>query len=195
MKSRTLVTVLILCLLWAVSCTSKDKYQSITDEDIAKIESYADFDMAKLKAPKFPSNTMLITDNGAVPDGITLCSEAIQNTIDQICAKGGGTVIIPAGIWLSGPIVLKDNVRLYLSNGALLQFSTDFSLYPIYDTSFEGVDTRRCQSPISAIGAKNNAITGEGIINGGGDAWRPLKKNKVAPSVWKEKIKNAVVFP
>lgn len=170
-----------------------DAFQVITGQAISDIQNLADFDMPRLDAPRFSHASANIRQQGAVPDGKSLCTRAIQDAIDKISKDGGGTVIVPAGIWLTGPIVLKDNVRLHIERGALLQFSTDFTLYPITDTSFEGVETKRCQSPISAFGARNIAITGSGIINGGGDAWRPLKKNKVAPTVWKEKIKTGVL--
>ena len=207
---RQRITILCLLLIVFTICVSAKKkqckkvtseqsaaptasYQELTDQDIVQRLKIADFDMPLLSAPKFPDMVKSISDFGAIADGIHLNTDAIQKTIDVVSKQGGGTVVIPAGIWLTGPIVLKDNIRLYVSEGALLQFSTDFNLYPIYDTSFEGVETKRCQSPLSAFNAKNIAITGKGIINGGGDAWRPLKKNKVAPTVWKEKIKTGVL--
>ncbi|MGN1340874.1 MAG: hypothetical protein ACI4WS_11325, partial [Oscillospiraceae bacterium] len=76
-------------------------------------------------------------------------------------------------------IVLQDNVCLHLDDNALVLFTADHTLYPIIDTSFEGLETRRCQAPISARGAKNIAITGRGVMDGNGDTWRPVKKNKL----------------
>ena len=67
-------------------------------------------------------------------------------------------------------------------------FSPDFDLYPLVKTVFEGLDTRRCQSPISGRNLENIAITGEGSINGSGEAWRPLKKSKVTESHWKKVV-------
>lgn len=201
MKTRAIIIASLLLCLTSTACPKSKRiselaanpYCNLTDKELSAIQANADFDMPQLRVPNFEDNTINITDKGAIPDGQTLCTNSIQSAIDQISKMGGGTVVIPAGIWLSGPIVLKDNVRLHLKTGALLQFSTDFTLYPLTNTSFEGVETKRCQSPISAYGAQNIAITGHGIINGGGDAWRPLKKNKVAPSVWKEKIKTGVL--
>ncbi len=60
------------------------------------------------------------------------------------------------------------------------------ALYPFIDTSFEGLDTRRCQSPISGHHLTNVAITGQGCIDGNGEYWRPLKKQKVTDAQWKQ---------
>ena len=73
--------------------------------------------------------------------------------------KGGGKVVIPEGLWLTGPVTLLSNVNLHTEKNALVVFSSDTSLYPIIETLFEGLNTRRCQSPISAVNAENIAIT------------------------------------
>ena len=103
-------------------------------------------------------------------------------------------MVVPAGVWFTGPIELKSNINLHLEKGALLLFSPDFDLYPLVNTCFEGLATRRCQSPISARNAENVAITGEGSINGSGEAWRPLKKAKVTEAYWKAVLKTGGVL-
>lgn len=65
-------------------------------------------------------------------------------------------------------------------------FSPDIDLYPLIDASFEGLDTRRCQSPISGHNLVNVAITGAGVIDGNGEYWRPVKREKVTDKQWKE---------
>lgn len=70
--------------------------------------------------------------------------------------------------------------------GAVILFSPDDALYPFIETSFEGLDTRRCQSPISGHHLTNVAITGQGGIDGNGEYWRPLKKQKVTDAQWKQ---------
>ena len=144
------------------------------------------FQMDKVQQPSFPELTKCITEYGAVGDGITLNTDAINNAIKEVSDKGGGTVVIPAGLWLSGPVVLLSNVNLHLEQNALLLFSADYSLYPVIDTSFEGLDTKRCQAPLYANGATNIAITGKGVIDGNGDNWRPVKKSKLTASQWKK---------
>ena len=77
-------------------------------------------------------------------------------------------------------------MNLYTEKNALVLFSADHSLYPIINTSFEGLETRRCQSPISARNAENIAITGHGVFDGNGDTWRPTKKDKLTEGQWKK---------
>jgi len=134
--------------------------------------------------PVFPAYQVSIVDFGAVPDGKTLCSPAINKAIEDCAAKGGGTVLIPKGLWLTGPIYLKSKVRLHTEEGALVRFSTDYSLYPLVETSFEGLDTKRCTSPITGRNLTDVAITGKGIFDGSGEAWRPVKKSKLTQSQW-----------
>jgi len=97
---------------------------------------------------------------------------------------------VPRGIWLTGPIVLKSNINLHTEAGALILFSKDFDDYPLVKTSFEGLETYRCQSPISGVELENIAITGEGTIDGSGDAWRPVKKSKMTDAQWGKLVKS-----
>jgi len=152
------------------------------------------FPMTKVEAPVFKNNKVLITDFGGIGDGYTLNTDAFKNSIDALSKKGGGKLIVPAGVWFTGPIVLKSNINLHLEKGALILFSTDFDLYPLVNTIFEGLETRRCQSPISGRNLENIAITGEGTIDGSGEAWRPLKKEKVTDAFWKKVTKSGGVF-
>jgi polygalacturonase len=142
------------------------------------------FDMPKVEQPSFPAYEANILDFGAKSDGITMNTDAINNAIKDVNAKGGGKVIIPEGIWLTGPIELLGNVNLYTEKNALVIFTDNFDAYPVIETSFEGLDTRRCQSPVSARNAENIAITGYGVFDGAGDAWRPVKKEKMTERQW-----------
>jgi len=144
------------------------------------------FQMPEVKAPVIPDNKVNLRDFGAKDDGVTLNTEAFANAIDALTKQGGGHLIVPQGVWFTGPIVLKSNIDLHLEVGAVIQFSGDDTLYPIINTSFEGLDTRRCQSPLSANGAENISITGRGVIDGNGQYWRPVKKSKVTDAQWKE---------
>lgn len=146
------------------------------------------FDMPKVQVPQFPKNQVNLIDLGGKPDGITLNTAVFEKAMKTLSDKGGGTLIVPKGVWFTGPIVFRSNINMYLEKGALILFSPDFNLYPLVETVFEGLDTRRCQSPISGRNLQNVAITGFGTIDGSGEAWRPLKKGKVTESKWKSVI-------
>src|ERR1035437_7091387 len=148
------------------------------------------FQMDEVPEPIFPDTELSISSFGGVGDGITLNTESFKKAIESLSAKGGGKLIVPAGVWSTGPIVLKSNINLHLNKGAVILFSSDFKMYPLVNTIFEGLETRRCQSPISGVNLTNVAITGQGSINGSGQAWRPLKKSKVIDAKWKEVVKS-----
>lgn len=175
------------CLWMLSSChTEPYKYEEI----------YRDlpFEMPRINAPVFPDNRVCLTDFGAVGNGKDLCTNAFAQAIDVLDGKGGGHLIVPAGVWFTGPIVLKSNIDLHLEKGAVILFSPEVDLYPLVETIFEGLDTRRCQSPISGRNLENIAITGQGAIDGNGHFWRPLKREKVTDSQWKKAIARGGVY-
>jgi polygalacturonase len=139
-------------------------------------------------APKFKKDTVSIVRHGAVPDGYKLNTKSINNAIDALSKKGGGVVLVPKGLWLAGPIVLKNNINLHLAYGATLLFTDDQNEYPLIEGNFEGLPQMRNQSPISATNVSNIAITGKGIIDGNGDGWRAVKSDKLTTSQWKKLV-------
>ena len=142
----------------------------------------------KVILPIFKDNKYFITDFGAVNDGYTNNSKAIEDTINHCSSNGGGKVIIPKGLWFTGPIELKSNVDLHLERGAVLLFSNDYKDYPLINTNFEGYFMYRCKSPIYGKDLENVAITGYGVIDGNGDNWRPIKHFKMTEKVWAELV-------
>ncbi|HEX7847117.1 MAG TPA: glycoside hydrolase family 28 protein [Chitinophagaceae bacterium] len=144
-------------------------------------------------APKFKKDTVSIAKLGAVPDGYTLNTKIINSAIDGLHKKGGGVVLVPAGLWLTGPVELKSNINLHLATGATLLFTKDFDQYPLVQANWEGLPQMRNQSPLSATNASNIAITGKGIIDGNGDAWRMVKKEKLTESQWKNLVESGGV--
>ncbi|HEX3006694.1 MAG TPA: glycoside hydrolase family 28 protein [Bacteroidales bacterium] len=146
------------------------------------------FPMEKVKQPEFPGNSVNIVEFGAVGNGIVSNTKAIANAIDVVVKKGGGTVVFPEGTWLTGPIVLKSNVRIHTLKGALVVFSKDKNEYPLVKTWYEGLQSWRCMAPLFAENAENIAITGEGIFDGSGEAWRPVKKFLMTPGEWDEVV-------
>ena len=133
----------------------------------------------------FKKDTFSILKYGAVADGVALNTKSITAAIDACSKSGGGTVLVPAGLWLTGPLVLKNNTNLHLAENALLQFTTSKSEYPLVEGNWEGLPAVRNQSPLSAVNATNIGITGKGIIDGGGDAWRAVKRDKLTETQWK----------
>jgi polygalacturonase len=105
--------------------------------------------------------------HGAKGDGVTKDTAAIQAAINACEQRGGGTIRLVAGTYLSAPIVLKSNITLQLDKGATLLGSVDHADYPPL-TLFHLPDL---QPLVSALNASNVAITGEGVIDGAGETW------------------------
>jgi len=109
-----------------------------------------------------------VTKYGAVGDGQTLNSVFIQKAIDACNQSGGGKVIFPKGTFLSGTIVLKDNVTLHLQKGARLLGSININDYQNLDPFVEGLGIHVGWALLVAVDAKNVGIEGEGAIDGQG---------------------------
>lgn len=184
-KISTIFTLAVVWLLLSGSCIRPGNSKAKAEFDVyAGIE----FEMPRVQEPVIPANEVNIKDFGAVSGGQVLNSEAFAAAIDAVTQKGGGKVVIPAGIWLTGPIILKSNLELYTDPGALVIFSTDKDLYPIIETSFEGLDTWRCISPIYGKNLENIAFTGHGVWDGSGEAWRFVKRPKLTDNQWKKLV-------
>lgn len=148
-------------------------------QDYTKYYQNLPVTLKQVTAPVIPANSVTLTDVGGVGDGITLNTEAFQKGISQLTKKGGGRLIVPAGIWLTGPIMLKDNIDLHLDKNAIILFSPDKRLF------IDEKNPEKCVPAIRASKRKNIAITGEGIIDGNGAQWRPVKREKVSTVEWK----------
>lgn len=146
----------------------------------------AQYDAVLNRTPIFKKDTFSIAAFGAVGDGMRLNTVSINSAIESAHKRGGGVVIVPKGLWLTGPVVLKSNINLHLEKGAMLLFSSDFNQYKLIEGNWEGLPQMRNQSPISATGATNVAITGKGIIDGNGGVWRQVKKEKLTEGQWKK---------
>jgi len=143
--------------------------------------------------PEIPSMVVNLTTYGGIGDGQTLNTAAFDHALAALAAKGGGELLVPPGLWLTAPIKLRSNINLHLERGALIQFSRDYRWYPLTVFDLKGEQEVDSASPISGQNLVNVAITGEGIIDGGGDAWRPLKKGKLGDGDWKALVKSGGV--
>ena len=168
--NRLLISAMALLLTVSAQAQTKDYskyYQNLPTK------------VAQVSLPQIPANTVSITEVGGVGDDVTLNTEAFENGIKKLTKLGGGKLNVPQGIWLTGPIQLKDNIELHLDKNAIILMSPDKSLF---------VDPKKpdgkCRVGIKASKRKNIAITGEGIIDGNGEHWRPVKRQKVSDVEW-----------
>jgi polygalacturonase len=119
-----------------------------------------------------------VADFGAVPDGSKLCTDSFREVINACAAAGGGTVYIPSGMFLTGPIQLRSNVSLYLDTGARVIFSPNKDDYPLIDSRWEGVERQVYCPQIFGSGLENIAVVGQGVFDGQGDYWWNLFRDK-----------------
>jgi len=168
---------IVLLVMLAVStggCAGSPPISYVPSESLAPLE--APFDMPQLERPVFPNRVCDIRDYGAVADGATISTGAIGEAITACAAAGGGTVLIPAGLWLTGPIHLQSNINLHAAEGATIRFSRRFEDYlPVVPTRWEGIEVFNYSPLIYANGADNIALTGRGIFDGQGEAWFPMR--------------------
>ncbi|GAB4374911.1 MAG: exopolygalacturonase PelB [Calditrichia bacterium] len=159
-------TIIALCLVLS-SC---DGYRRSVDSGWEQVPEI----LSQIVPPTFPERDFLITDYGAIGDGQTDCSEAFARAIRACSEAGGGRVVVPEGIFLTGAIHLKSNVNLHITKNATIRFSTDPQKYlPVVYTRFEGVECMNYSPFIYAYEAENIAITGSGTLDGqaGNDNW------------------------
>jgi len=118
-----------------------------------------------------PGTRYLISKHGAIGDGRTVNSRAIQSAIEFCATNGGGVVVVPEGVFVTGAIFLKPGVSLQIEKGAVLKGSQDTNDYPWIDTRIAGLEMKWPAALVNAIGVTNLQITGEGTIDGSGERW------------------------
>lgn len=190
------IVILGTVLLTTLSCSNKKASiagNTAEGKGILATEKLP-FDMPEIQIPKFKTDTLNIVDFGAVPNTEELCTKAINEAIAKCSESGGGVVVIPSGLWTTGPIKMKSNVNLHTKNGAYISFTGDLTQYKLIESYFEGNKVLRCESPIMGVDLENIAITGEGIFDGNGAKWRPVKIGKMTSSQWDQLIKSGGVL-
>ena len=163
---KLLNTTLLLCLFFPLLA-----FADGWDE-----QQYREIEQS-IRVPQFAAQDFPITKYGAKSDNTAKKNQkAIQKAIDTCSKKGGGRVIVPAGQkFLTGAIALKSGVNLVIEDGAVLEFAFEPDLYPIVRTRWEGLDCWNLSPLIYAYQQHDIAITGKGIIDGGGsrETWWP----------------------
>jgi len=201
MANRQRITMKVLrhCVLLVLFCVFRPAQAQNTESLQQEIKGHMKnlpFAMPELTVQTFPDHRVSISDCGAVADGITLNTKAFDVAVQECAKAGGGSVIVPPGTWLTGPIRLQSNIELHLERGALVQFSSRIEDFPIV----AGLDGKSKDfvrlPPISGQKLNHIAITGEGIFDGAGEFWRPVKMEKLTSRQWKELIASGgVVSP
>ena len=135
-----------------------------------------------------------VMERGVDPSGIKSCTKTINSLIDSLAGKGGGTLFFPAGTYLTGPIMMKSNITLYLDAGSTIKFSDDFDEYlPMVQSRWEDVRVKNFKSQIYAYRCENISIRGRGHLEGQGKKWWDFMTNvssrKVVDSKWQEIFK------
>jgi polygalacturonase len=124
-----------------------------------------------------PTSRQIVFDAkiyGAVGDGQANDTAAIQKTIDDCGAAGGGVVSIPAGTYLSGSLFLKNYVTLQIEKDATLKGIEDDAAYPIIDTRVAGLEMKHPAALVNAIDCTDVAVVGAGTVDGSGKRWWEL---------------------
>ena len=121
---------------------------------------------AAAKVPAKPAVTLNVRDYGATGDGKTKDTLAIQQTIERCSVFGGGVVVVPAGDYLTGALVLRSGVTLRIEQGTTLNGSQDMSEYPLAQVRLEGHWVKGYNGFISATDAEDVGIAGPGKIVG-----------------------------
>jgi polygalacturonase len=181
-----LIGIIGLILFFQGCQPAKNHLVQASDPEADLLYQNLPFDMPRVQEPVIPSLQVNILEFNARSGGEFNNTQAFADAIAAVTGKGGGRVVVPRGIWLTGPIIFKSNLNLHLENGAMIVFSTDFEAYPLLESNFEGLKTYRCISPIYGKGLENISITGNGVIDGSGDAWRFVKKSKMTDGQWKK---------
>ena len=125
--------------------------------------------VAAAPAPK----RFIITDFGAVGDGKTVNTPAIQKEIDAIAAGGGGTLVVPSGTFLSGALFFKPGVNLQIEKDGILKGTINQTDYPLVQTRWEGVEGMHTCAFLNFDHLTNVTVSGEGMVDGSGDLWSP----------------------
>lgn len=176
---KGLLLILLSIALFSCKGTKEEKLavsetSAISQSD--KAWERADDIVKNIKIPQFKDTIFNVHDFGARADGETDNTQAFADAIQACSESGGGTVLVPEGKYLTGPIHLKSNVNFHLEEDTEILFTKDKKAYlPVVHTSYEGMEFMNYSPMIYAYKQKNIAVTGKGVFNGqaGKDNWWP----------------------
>lgn len=166
MRNIPFLLIALIFVLGFASCQISEKKNVNSFPDGTEISTWFT-DTSKIN-PDTLGVQLLITDFGAVGDAKTMNTEAIQKTIDEAAAKGGGVVIIPEGTFLTGALFFKPGTHLHVREGAVLLGSDNISNFPIMPSRMEGQSIDYYPAVVNAYGVNGFTITGRGTIDGNG---------------------------
>ena len=156
----------IIFILFALVCANLKAQQVVRAPE-------APFEFEDLVMYEFPSKEFPITKYGAKPGNVEATTQAFRKAMAACNKAGGGSVVVPEGSWITGPIHFQSNCRLYLSDGATLVFEDDPQLYlPAVKTSWEGTECMNYSPLIYAYECENVGISGNGTIAPEMEFWR-----------------------
>lgn len=165
---KTIILALLLTLLTTAKAQQKyaDYYTNLPKP------------MAQAQEPNIPDYAISLKDYGGKGDGLTLNTEAFRQAIAHLTAKGGGHLNVPDGIYLTAAITLGSHIDLHLSKNAIIVMTSE-------KKDMIRKDGKRSAPGISAEDCTDISVTGEGIIDGNGEWWRPVKRSKMSDVEWK----------
>jgi polygalacturonase len=176
-------------LLAALMSMSQLTIAATTQAEVNAQLQHLPFPSFTIHVPTFPDKQYVVTDFGAIGDATTNSTKAINEAIATCSAQGGGTVIVPAGMYITAQIEMKSNVNLHLNTGAMIVFSPNIDDYPLVKSgSGYGINPL-----IYGTHLTNVAITGNGSFDGNGQYWRPVKKEKMTARQWNDLLKSGGV--
>ncbi len=176
MRGKYNVLILFLIFVFGTTACSDSINQK---PEVIEFKGEIPFDMPSITLPVFPDKTFNIVDFGAVNDATTKNTSAFAKAIEACFNAGGGTVLVPKGKWLTGPIHLKSNINFHLNKGAEILFSQNTNDYlPVVLTRWEGNECYNYSPLVYAKDCNNIAITGKGHFNGQGQSWWHMKHSQ-----------------
>jgi polygalacturonase len=177
MKSILILTFFIMGI--SPTVFSQENKEDTFPDGTAISDWFKNYDKIKLKDLGKP---YIITDFGILKDSTKVQTTAIQKVIDKAAANGGGVIVIPKGVFLSGALFFKPKTKLYIAEGGTLKGSDNIADYPVMPSRMEGQNLDYFPALVNAYGVDYFSISGKGTINGNGAKyweafWNRRKEN------------------